>query len=136
MALISGLLKGPYGDPRSGVTITMRSIKTSSTVLNLAKSQSVTDDGGKYSLSVEPGAYEVIVSVYGSQPERVGTMRSIPIPCPARSMISFAVQVKVTLPRRLCKPSIVCALTLHYQQINQQHQPRPRKSVKIMRRPL
>ena len=54
MALISGLLKGPYGDPRSGVTITMRSIKTSSTVLNLAKSQSVTDDGGKYSLSVEP----------------------------------------------------------------------------------
>ncbi|CUY75160.1 prophage tail fiber N-terminal domain-containing protein [Serratia nevei] len=74
MALISGLLKGPYGDPRSGVTITMRSIKTSSTVLNLAKSQSVTDDGGKYSLSVEPGAYEVIVSVYGSQPERVGTI--------------------------------------------------------------
>ena len=74
MTLISGVLKGPYGDPRSGVTITMRSIKTSSTVLNLAKSQSVTDDGGKYSLSVEPGAYEVIVSVYGSQPERVGTI--------------------------------------------------------------
>lgn len=74
MVLISGVLKGPYGDPRSGVTITMRSIKTSSTVLNLAKSQSVTDDGGKYSLSVEPGAYEVIVSVYGSQPERVGTI--------------------------------------------------------------
>ncbi|WP_181423797.1 hypothetical protein [Serratia marcescens] len=37
MALISGLLKGPYGDPRSGVTITMRSIKTSSTVLNLTE---------------------------------------------------------------------------------------------------
>ncbi|MCA4113765.1 prophage tail fiber N-terminal domain-containing protein [Serratia marcescens] len=54
--------------------MTMRSMKTSSTVLNLAKSQSVTDDGGKYSLSVEPGAYEVIVSVYGAQPERVGTI--------------------------------------------------------------
>ena len=74
MVLISGVLKGPYGDPRSGVTITMRSLKTSSTVLNLAKSQSVTNDSGQYSLSVEPGAYEVIISVYGAQPERVGTI--------------------------------------------------------------
>ncbi|MGK0667123.1 prophage tail fiber N-terminal domain-containing protein [Serratia marcescens] len=74
MVLISGVLKGPYGDSRSGVTITMRSMKTSSTVLNLAKSQSVTDDTGRYSLNVEPGAYEVIVSVYGAQPERVGTI--------------------------------------------------------------
>ncbi|WP_440493278.1 phage tail fiber protein [Serratia sarumanii] len=74
MTLISGVLKGPYGDSRSGVTITMRSMKTSSTVLNLAKSQSVTDDTGRYSLNVEPGAYEVIVSVYGAQPERVGAI--------------------------------------------------------------
>ncbi|WP_308378321.1 prophage tail fiber N-terminal domain-containing protein, partial [Serratia marcescens] len=74
MTLISGVLKGPYGDSRSGVTITMHSMKTSSTVLNLAKSQSVTDDAGRYSLNVEPGAYEVIVSVYGAQPERVGTI--------------------------------------------------------------
>lgn len=74
MTLISGVLKGPYGDFRSGVTITMRSIKTSSTVLNLAKSQSVTNDSGLYSLNVEPGAYEVIISVYGAQPERVGTI--------------------------------------------------------------
>ncbi|HEJ8017740.1 TPA: prophage tail fiber N-terminal domain-containing protein [Serratia marcescens] len=74
MTLISGVLKGPYGDSRSGVTITMRSMKTSSTVLNLAKSQSVTDDTGRYSLNVEPGTYEVIVSVYGAQPERVGTI--------------------------------------------------------------
>jgi hypothetical protein len=74
MVLISGVLKGPYGDTRTGVTITMRSLKTSSTVLNLAKSQSVTDDSGQYSLNVEPGAYEVIISVYGAQPERVGTI--------------------------------------------------------------
>lgn len=74
MTLISGVLKGPYGDSRSGVTITMRSMKTSSTVLNLAKSQSVTDDTGRYSLNVEPGAYEIIISVYGAQPERVGTI--------------------------------------------------------------
>lgn len=74
MVAISGVLKGPYGDSRAGVTITMRSMKTSSTVLNLAKSQSVTDDTGRYSLNVEPGAYEVIVSVYGAQPERVGTI--------------------------------------------------------------
>ncbi|UUW16926.1 prophage tail fiber N-terminal domain-containing protein [Serratia ureilytica] len=74
MVLISGVLKGPYGDARSGVTITMRSLKNSSTVLNLAKSQSVTNDNGLYSLNVEPGAYEVIVSVYGSQPERVGAI--------------------------------------------------------------
>ncbi|HEJ7053315.1 MULTISPECIES: prophage tail fiber N-terminal domain-containing protein [Serratia] len=74
MVLISGVLKGPYGDSRSGVTITMRSMKTSSTVLNLAKSQSVTDNTGRYSLNMEPGAYEVIVSVYGAQPERIGTI--------------------------------------------------------------
>lgn len=74
MVLISGVLKGPYGDARTGVTITMRSIKTSSTVLNLAKSQSVTNDSGQYSLNVEPGAYEIIISVYGAQPERVGTI--------------------------------------------------------------
>ncbi|MFJ7501254.1 prophage tail fiber N-terminal domain-containing protein [Serratia grimesii] len=74
MTLISGVLKGPYGDPRSGVTITMRAVKTSSTVLSLAKSQSVTDASGKYSLSVEPGAYDVIISVYGAQPDRVGTI--------------------------------------------------------------
>lgn len=74
MVLISGVLKGPYGDARTGVTITMRSLKTSSTVLNLAKSQSVTNDSGQYSLNVEPGAYEVIISVYGTQPERVGTI--------------------------------------------------------------
>lgn len=74
MILISGVLKGPYGDARTGVTITMRSLKTSSTVLNLAKSQSVTNDSGLYSLNVEPGAYEVIISAYGAQPERVGSI--------------------------------------------------------------
>ncbi len=74
MTLISGVLKGPYGDPRSGVTITLRAVRTSSTVLSLAKSQSVTDDSGKYSLPVEAGAYEVIISVYGAQPERVGAI--------------------------------------------------------------
>ncbi|HGM5484731.1 TPA: prophage tail fiber N-terminal domain-containing protein [Serratia marcescens] len=74
MTLISGVLKDPYGDPRSGVTITLRAVRTSSTVLSLAKSQSVTDDSGKYSLPVEPGAYEVIISVYGAQPERVGAI--------------------------------------------------------------
>lgn len=74
MTVISGVLKGPYGDARTGITITMRSLKTSSTVLNLAKSQSVTNDSGQYSLTVEPGAYEVIISVYGAQPERVGTI--------------------------------------------------------------
>lgn len=74
MTLISGVLKGPYGDSRSGVTITMRSMKTSSTVLGLAKSQSVTDDTGRYSLNVEPGTYEIIISIYGAQPERVGAI--------------------------------------------------------------
>lgn len=74
MTMISGVLKGPYGDPRAGVTIVMRSVKTSTTVLNLARSQSTTDDSGRYSLNVEPGAYEVIISINGAQPERVGTI--------------------------------------------------------------
>ncbi|MFI8417682.1 prophage tail fiber N-terminal domain-containing protein [Serratia sp. NPDC078593] len=74
MALISGVLCGPYNDPRVGVAIQMRALKTSATVLNLAVSQSVTDDDGHYSLTVEPGAYEVIISGYGAKPERVGTI--------------------------------------------------------------
>lgn len=133
MVLISGVLKGPYGDSRSGVTITMRSMKTSSTVLNLAKSQSVTDDTGRYSLNVEPGAYEVIVSVYGAQPERVGTIEVYTDSSPAHSMIFYAVQVKATSRLRLYKLSIASEPMQRCQQINQRHRQRRQKSVKTMR---
>lgn len=75
MVLISGVLKGPYGDPRSGVTITMRSVKTSATVLGLLSSKSTTDESGRYSLTVEPGAFEVIISVRGQADFSVGTIQ-------------------------------------------------------------
>jgi len=75
MVLISGVLKGPYGDVRSDVTITMRSVKTSATVLGLLSSKSTTDESGRYSLTVESGAYEVIVSVRGQADFSVGTIQ-------------------------------------------------------------
>lgn len=108
MTLISGVLKGPYGDPRSGVTITMRAVKTSSAVLSLAKSQSVTDDGGKYALAVEPGAYEVIISVYGAQPERVGAIEVYNDSLPGTLNDFLRRPGKAISRRRLCKLSIVC----------------------------
>lgn len=75
MVLISGVLKGPYGDPRPGVTITMRSVKTSATVLGLLSSKSTTDESGRYSLTVEPGAFEVIISVRGQADFSVGSIQ-------------------------------------------------------------
>ncbi|WP_337263312.1 MULTISPECIES: phage tail fiber protein [unclassified Serratia (in: enterobacteria)] len=72
MAVISGILKDPIGGPRVGVVIELRAIRTSATVVNQARSQSITDAAGKYTLTVEPGAYDVMITAGGRQPERVG----------------------------------------------------------------
>ncbi|KEY58515.1 prophage tail fiber N-terminal domain-containing protein [Serratia sp. DD3] len=72
MTVISGILKDPIGGPRSGVVIELRAVRTSATVVNQARSQSITDATGKYTLTVEPGAYDVTVTTDGRQPERVG----------------------------------------------------------------
>ncbi|MFZ1872188.1 MAG: prophage tail fiber N-terminal domain-containing protein [Chania sp.] len=72
MAVISGILKDPIGGPRVGVVIELRAVRTSATVVNLARSQSITDATGKYTLTVEPGAYDVNITAGGRQPERVG----------------------------------------------------------------
>jgi transposase InsO family protein len=52
MAVISGILKDPIGGPRVGVAIELRSVRTSATVVNQARSQSITDAAGKYTLTV------------------------------------------------------------------------------------
>ncbi|CAI1074584.1 Prophage tail fibre N-terminal [Serratia fonticola] len=72
MALISGVLKGPMGDARVGVVIELRAVQTSATVVIQARSQSITDATGRYTLSVEPGQYDVMITAAGRQPERVG----------------------------------------------------------------
>ncbi|AYM90077.1 hypothetical protein D9980_05495 [Serratia sp. 3ACOL1] len=72
MAVISGVLKGPMGDTRVGVVIELRAVRTSATVVIQARSQSVTDATGRYTLSVEPGQYDVMITAAGRQPERVG----------------------------------------------------------------
>lgn len=72
MAVISGVLKGPMGDARVGVVIELRAIQTSATVVIQARSQSITDATGRYTLSVEPGQYDVMITAAGRQPERVG----------------------------------------------------------------
>ncbi|MHA7847105.1 phage tail fiber protein [Serratia sp. D1N4] len=72
MAVISGILKDPIGGPRIGVVIELRAVRTSATVVNQARSQSITDAAGKYTLTVEPGAYDVMITAGGRQPERVG----------------------------------------------------------------
>ncbi|WP_413732364.1 prophage tail fiber N-terminal domain-containing protein [Sodalis sp. RH20] len=71
---ISGKLIGPNGDPRSGVTIQLRAVKTSSAVVQLAPSTSVTGSDGSYSLSVEVGTHEVMIEAFGQPYEKVGTI--------------------------------------------------------------
>ncbi|WP_431221733.1 prophage tail fiber N-terminal domain-containing protein [Serratia sp. L9] len=72
MAVISGVLKGPIGDARVGVVIELRAVRTSTTVVIQARSQAITDATGRYSLSVEPGQYDVMITASGRTPERVG----------------------------------------------------------------
>lgn len=75
MAVISGVLKGPMGDARVGVVIELRAVRTSASVVIQARSQSVTDATGRYTLSVEPGQYDVMITAAGRQPERVGVIQ-------------------------------------------------------------
>ncbi|WP_447874391.1 phage tail fiber protein [Serratia fonticola] len=75
MAVISGVLKGPMGDARVGVVIELRAVRTSASVVIQARSQSVTDATGRYTLSVEPGQYDVMITASGRQPERVGAIQ-------------------------------------------------------------
>ncbi|MGL5266641.1 MAG: prophage tail fiber N-terminal domain-containing protein, partial [Plesiomonas shigelloides] len=71
--LISGRLVEPADDkPRSGVTLTLSSVKNSSVVLKHATYRCVTGGNGEYSFRAAPGTYAVAVSVYGAEPERVG----------------------------------------------------------------
>ncbi|WP_230432582.1 prophage tail fiber N-terminal domain-containing protein [Plesiomonas shigelloides] len=74
--LISGRLVEPADDkPRSGVTLTLYSVKNSSVVLKHATYRCVTGGNGEYSFNAAPGTYAVAVSVYGAEPERVGQIR-------------------------------------------------------------
>lgn len=75
MAVITGVLKGPIGDARVGVVIELRAVRTSASVVIQARSQSVTDATGRYTLSVEPGQYDVMITASGRQPERVGAIQ-------------------------------------------------------------
>lgn len=74
MALISDILRGPYGDPQSNVIITMRAKETSARVLVSNSSAAITAADGKYSMQVFPGEYEVMVSTLG----KVGEIRVYP----------------------------------------------------------
>lgn len=74
MALISDILRGPYGDPQPNVIITMRAKETSARVLVSNSSAAITADDGKYSMQVFPGEYEVMVSTLG----KVGEIRVYP----------------------------------------------------------
>lgn len=77
--LISGRLVEPADDkPRSGVTLTLSSVKNSSVVLKHATYRCVTGGNGEYSFNAAPGTYDVAVSVYGAEPERVGQIRVYP----------------------------------------------------------
>ncbi|BEN01133.1 hypothetical protein SMETH2_12640 [Serratia marcescens] len=74
MALISDILRGPYGDPQPNVIITMRAKETSARVLVSNSSAAITAADGKYSMQVFPGEYEVLVSTLG----KVGEIRVYP----------------------------------------------------------
>lgn len=74
MALISDVLRGPYGDPQPNVIITMRAKETNARVLVSNSSAAITAADGKYSMQVFPGEYEVLVSTLG----KVGEIRVYP----------------------------------------------------------
>lgn len=74
MTVISGVLIGPYGEALPGVTIEMVAVRTTATVLEQASSRFVTDTNGRYSLKVEPGRYNVMVSASGQPAARVGSI--------------------------------------------------------------
>ncbi|MBE0153158.1 hypothetical protein FOT80_27675 [Serratia fonticola] len=65
MAIISDVLRGPYGDIQPNVIITMQAKGTTARVLTSNRSSTVTDTAGKYSMTVFPGEYEVTVSTLG-----------------------------------------------------------------------
>ncbi|MGL4926484.1 MAG: prophage tail fiber N-terminal domain-containing protein [Plesiomonas shigelloides] len=76
LVTISGRIIEPADDrPRAGVTLVLSSVKNSSVVLKHAEYRCVTGGGGEYSFRAAPGEYDVSVSVYGSEPERVGKIR-------------------------------------------------------------
>lgn len=74
MAVISDVLRGPYGDIQPNVIITMQAKGTTARVLTSNRSSTVTDTAGKYSMTVFPGEYEVTVSTLG----HVGDIRVLP----------------------------------------------------------
>ncbi|NYA45716.1 prophage tail fiber N-terminal domain-containing protein [Serratia fonticola] len=65
MAIISDVLRGPYGDIQPNVIITMQAKGTTARVLTSNRSSTVTDAAGKYSMTVFPGEYEVTISTLG-----------------------------------------------------------------------
>ncbi|MFV8933017.1 prophage tail fiber N-terminal domain-containing protein [Serratia fonticola] len=65
MAVISDVLRGPYGDIQPNVIITMQAKGTTARVLTSNRSSTVTDVDGNYSMTVFPGEYEVTVSTLG-----------------------------------------------------------------------
>lgn len=65
MAIISDVLRGPYGDIQPNVIITMKAKGTSARVLISNSSSVETDGDGKYSMTVFPGEYTVSVSTLG-----------------------------------------------------------------------
>ncbi|NTY85577.1 hypothetical protein FCH33_02140 [Serratia fonticola] len=74
MAVISGILKGPMGDALEGVVIELRALRTSATVITQERSNSVTNATGRYTLTVEPGDYDVFISAFGRLPEKRGSI--------------------------------------------------------------
>lgn len=74
MAVISGVLKGPMGDALEGVVIELRALITSATVITQERSNSVTNATGRYTLTVEPGDYDVFISAFGRLPEKRGSI--------------------------------------------------------------
>ncbi|MFC0225696.1 prophage tail fiber N-terminal domain-containing protein [Serratia aquatilis] len=74
MAVISDVMRGPFGDIQPNVVITMRAKATSAKVLVSNSSSTATDANGKYSMTVSPGEYTVNVSTLGD----VGDIKVLP----------------------------------------------------------
>ncbi|EDR7590457.1 hypothetical protein JN87_000251 [Salmonella enterica subsp. enterica] len=73
MPVISGVLKDGAGQPVTDCTIQLRAMNTTSTVI-VTTTASVGTNAGAYSFDAQAGRYEVILSIPGRQPQKVGVI--------------------------------------------------------------
>ncbi|EBW6364490.1 phage tail protein, partial [Salmonella enterica subsp. enterica serovar Oranienburg] len=73
MTIISGTLKDGAGQPVPDCKIQLKALNTTNAVI-VTTTASVGTNAGQYSFDAQPGRYEVVFSITGWQPQKVGVI--------------------------------------------------------------